>query len=96
MLTTITPTRRGLLPADALSAPWRALAHAADALKRRWQRHRDRRATQHGLDALSPRLLRDLGVDRSEIPSLAVAAGGHGDSTRVRMTQLARRQSALL
>ena len=93
---TITPPRTGLAPLDALTAPWRALRAAADRLQRRWQRRRDRLATQRALDALNPQLLRDLGIDRSEIPSFAAAAGGPGDPTRVRTTHLARRLTALL
>jgi uncharacterized protein YjiS (DUF1127 family) len=93
---TLTPTRTGPALLDALAPAWRALCDAADDLQRRWQQRQDRLSTQRSLDELSPQLLRDLGIDRSDIDSIATAAAHGGDPTRVRMTQLARRLSVLL
>ena len=93
---TITPTRTGFAALDALTLPWRALGDAVAALRSDWRRRRSERATRVALDALDGHLLQDLGFDRSEIPSIAVAAGGYGDPTRVRTTQLARHLTALL
>lgn len=93
---TITPTRTGFAALDALALPWRAVGDAATALRDDWRRRRSARATRSALDALDAHLLQDLGIDRSEIPSIAAAAGGPGDPTRVRTTQLARRLTALL
>jgi uncharacterized protein YjiS (DUF1127 family) len=48
-----------------------------------WQRRRLERATLLSLAELDNRLLHDIGLDRSEIPSVAHALGG--DDTRRRL-----------
>jgi uncharacterized protein YjiS (DUF1127 family) len=92
---TITPTRIGS-PLAAIADAWQALRAAAADLAARWHRQQERAATERALRQLSPHLLRDLGLDCSEIDSIAAAAAAGGDRTRLRMTQLARRQSPLL
>ena len=68
----------------------RALRAALDG----WQRRRLQRATQVALAELDVRVLRDIGLDRSEIPSLALAAGV-GDETRIHVMHLVRRRTEL-
>jgi uncharacterized protein YjiS (DUF1127 family) len=59
-----------------------------------WQHRRLQRATHIALAALDARVLRDIGLDRSEIPSLALAAAV-GDETRIHVMQLVRRRTEL-
>lgn len=47
-----------------------------------WQRGRRRRAMQRELDALDERLLRDIGVQRSEVSSLVAELTGAAPATR--------------
>ena len=99
------------LPTATLAgAPWRglqslshwldaaclALGSAAERARTAWLQYQDCRATDivlHGLDA---RGLRDIGIARCEIPSIAAATGGFGDPTRVHATQQTRRLATLL
>lgn len=48
------------------------------SLRASWTRRRIERDTQAELDALDGRALHDLGLDRSQIPSLAAAAARFG------------------
>lgn len=65
---------------------------AARALIAHWHRLRERRATARAthlaLGALDDHLLRDLGIDRSDISSIATAAAGRGDLSRAVTTAL--------
>lgn len=90
---TLTPTRVSPWPQPALMLAWHSLRQHLATAVRRWQQARRAAATERALRELSPRLLHDLGLDSSEIPSTAHAAG-MGDATRVRMTQPARRLAA--
>lgn len=54
------------------------------AALRAWQRRRLQRATLLALAHLDARLLHDIGLDRSEIPSVAHAVAT-GDETRRRL-----------
>ena len=47
-------------------------------------RHR-RRSTIHALSALNDHLLKDIGIDRSEIDSFAAELTGHAEPSRMRL-----------
>lgn len=85
MQATLTPTRTGLPGTAAATDAWLHLRAAAGALLRAWYRAHERRQTERALRQLSPQLRRDLGLDLSDIPSIA-AAGVDGDPTRRRLT----------
>lgn len=57
-----------------------------------WQRRRLQRATYAALSGLDAHILRDIGIDPSEIPSIAHAAGA-GDATRIRFMQPVRHRA---
>jgi uncharacterized protein YjiS (DUF1127 family) len=82
MQATLTPTRTGFHFAAAATDAWQALRTAATTLAVAWYRAEERRRTERALRELSPYLLRDLGLDASDIPSIAAAVGGNGDTTR--------------
>ncbi len=70
-----------------------ATAALADALRRRAERQAIRRraqSTEQALAALDARTLRDLGVTRSEIRSVANEMAGDIDPTQRRLAQLHR------
>jgi uncharacterized protein YjiS (DUF1127 family) len=95
---TITPTRRSLLRTDLTAAAvdtLSALRRALAGVVARWLQERERRGTERALHRLSPYLLRDLGLDASEIASIAHAAGA-GDDTRLRLTRSASQDLARL
>jgi uncharacterized protein YjiS (DUF1127 family) len=77
---TITPTRTAPVLSIAAEQAWQALRDAALDLARAWSRRQQRRADERALRDLSPWLLRDLGLDPSDIPSIAAAGGS--DLTR--------------
>ncbi len=65
----------------------RTVGAVARRMYANWQRQRFARATNTALRELDPRMLRDLGFDRSEISSVAAEAAGQIDSTRARFAQ---------
>ena len=79
------PARRPA-PLGVVGRVFRALRKRVAALAAAWRRARDARATDEALQSLDDRALHDLGLDRSEISSLATRAGRRGDPTRVRMS----------
>jgi len=81
MQATLTPTRTGFDLAAALADGWQALRRTAAERLHAWQAAHERRQTERALRQLSPYLLRDLGLDHSDIPSIAATAG-YGDATR--------------
>lgn len=84
MQATLTPTRTGFDLAAPLAGGWRTLRSTAARLVLAWHAAHERRQTERALRHLSPYLLRDLGLDPSDIPSIA-AAGVDGDPTRRRL-----------
>ena len=58
---------------------------------RDWQRQRDRFATRRTLESLSDATLRDIGLSRSEIDSVAAELVGQAETTRRRTTPTAQR-----
>jgi len=60
-----------------------------------WRARQHERATARALADLDEPLLRDLGIDRSDIHSIAAATAGRGDFTRVITTRSMRRQAAM-
>jgi uncharacterized protein YjiS (DUF1127 family) len=61
------------------------LTAVSDAVRRvfgRWQRMQEERATHRALRALDTRTLRDLGLDTSELRSVAVELSGATNPTR--------------
>ena len=56
-----------------------------------WRRQRDQRATFNALRALDARTLRDLGIDPSELRSLAFELSGASDPARVHALAALRR-----
>lgn len=95
------PIHRPAGGADDIVASLSRLRRAAARLRRwlapladRWhaaaERHARRRFLRHtrlALQALPAHTLRDLGLDRSEIPSIAGEAAGECDATRARVAQ---------
>lgn len=65
--------------AAAIAASTRA---AVRRLLAAWRRWRDQQATLNALRALDARTLRDLGIDPSEVGSVAVELSGISDPTR--------------
>lgn len=55
----------------AVEPVWRVLAGHLGRCVADWQRHNEAAATARALRSLDDRMLRDLGIDRSELPSLA-------------------------
>lgn len=84
MQATLTPTRTGFLNlgvAAAVADAWLTLRSAAVTQLQAWHQAHEQRQTERALRQLSPWLLRDLGLDVSDIPSIAAATDG-GDATR--------------
>ncbi|MGA0610519.1 DUF1127 domain-containing protein [Caldimonas sp. KR1-144] len=71
------------------------LASLARAGLAHWRRRRERLATARALAELNEHLLRDLGLDRSDIDSVAGATAGRGDWTRVVTTPSLPRRRAV-
>ena len=82
MQATLTPTRTGFDPIAALADGWQALRRTAAGHLHAWHAAHERHQTERALRQLNPWLLRDLGLDPSDISSIAAAAGSHGDLTR--------------
>jgi uncharacterized protein YjiS (DUF1127 family) len=82
MQATLTPTRTGFDLAATLADAWLAVRTATTNLALAWYRAEERRRTERALRELSPYLLRDLGLDSSDIPSIAAACDTHRDTTR--------------
>ena len=68
-------------PAVAMSL-WRSWRTAFEQARQRWRRQQDAARTARALQHLDERTLRDLGLHRSEIPSLAAALDGSARATR--------------
>lgn len=66
---------------------FRALVDHVATMVADWRRARLASATDAALQSLDDRALHDIGLDRSEISSLAASAGRDGDPTRMRMSQ---------
>ncbi|MBL8347031.1 MAG: DUF1127 domain-containing protein [Rubrivivax sp.] len=82
-----TARQDGLAPAGARLFA-RVLAWLAQAAERRgqqWARARERRLTEHALHQLDGHTLRDIGLSRSEISSMAAEAAGEVEATRSRV-----------
>ena len=65
--------------------PWQPVAGLIAGMRRAltaWRRHRAARATEVALHELDDRALRDLGLDPSEIRSVASEVAGLADPTR--------------
>jgi uncharacterized protein YjiS (DUF1127 family) len=81
------PTTVSLRPSPALALErlWRQAArlvrHARDA----WHRRRAERAAFEALNSLDARLLRDIGLDRSELSSVAAELNGDHRPDRLRV-----------
>lgn len=82
MQATITPTRTGFDLTARLADGWRALCSAAAERVHAWHEGHERRQTERALRQLSPYVLHDLGVDASDIASIAAFSGTHADDTR--------------
>lgn len=78
----------GAVPAVPAPLLRRAVLALRDAMRRLAMEHRRRRlerATLLTLQSLDARTLRDLGFDRSEMPSIANGLLGEADVTRARI-----------
>ena len=82
----VDPARVGVT--DTLVAVARAAVRTLRVALVRWRQRRRARMTDEALSGLDDRALRDLGLDRSEISSVATGIGRRGDSTRARMWQV--------
>jgi len=69
---------------DAAVAAMRAVAAFLRGIEARGRRRRQARAYGEALRELDDRTLRDLGIDRSEIGSVACEVAGLTDATRLR------------
>ena len=69
-----------------------AILHAARSLLRRfaaaWRSRRLAKQSYTALQSLDARTLRDMGLDRSEITSIAAEIAGQAERTRLRVTSL--------
>lgn len=86
-------TRLSLERGALRSCVHRVTVALADALRRRAERQAIRgrvQSTEQALAALDARTLRDLGVTRSEIRSVATEMAGDFDPTQRRLAQLHR------
>ena len=85
---TVPATPLFTLPLRRPRPGWLRLARGNLALAlQRWRRERDAAHTRQSLARLDDRTLRDLGFDRSEIPSLAAELGDPGRVERQRVLQ---------
>jgi uncharacterized protein YjiS (DUF1127 family) len=87
MQATLTPTRTGFQLAAAAADAWLALRAATARRLQAWREAHERRQTERALRQLSPWLLRDLGLDASDIPSIAAATDGADATRRLLMVQ---------
>ena len=67
-----------------------AVSAAAHRLYASWSRARSARATYRALRELDTRTLHDLGLDRSEMRSVAAEIAGESDRTRVQALRTLR------
>ena len=81
------PVDDSLNVGERIAAAIRALGAAAREARARYQRIRHARAVCAALRGLDDHILRDLGIDRSEISSVAAEAAGHAEITRIRVLQ---------
>lgn len=68
--------------AEIIAALMTAMNDAIRGAIGRWERIRSERETFHALQALDARTLRDLGMDASELRSVAMEVSGATDPTR--------------
>lgn len=68
-----------------------AIAAGLVAAWRDWQRQRDREAVRRTLDSLSDATLRDIGLARAELGSVAAELVGQAETTRRRITPTGQR-----
>jgi uncharacterized protein YjiS (DUF1127 family) len=73
--------------ADALVAGYGALADRLSRLRAAYLQHSEARATDRALRGLDARMLRDIGLDRSEIGSIAAEAAGLAAFSRIQLLQ---------
>ena len=81
------PARQPEALSVIVARAWRVLVHYVGALMADRRRARLARDTDAALRTLDDRALHDLGLDRSEISSIAAAHGRRRDTTRVRMSR---------
>lgn len=81
-----TAARPQALPAFSSTAPWIALPASARRFAAAIARLRATAAQRHALQSLDARTLRDIGLDRSEIDSVAAESAGSAPLTRRRVT----------
>lgn len=70
---------------EIISAMLQTVADAMRPVITRWRQKQQARAAYRTLRALDTRTLRDLGIDRSELLSVATEIAAGGASTRVRI-----------
>jgi uncharacterized protein YjiS (DUF1127 family) len=75
---------RARLLGEFVAAAWRGTAATARRVLGAWQRRRQGRATYLALRGLDDRALRDLGMDRSEILSVAMYSERDDGTRRLR------------
>ena len=75
---------------DALAALFRSLAASGRRAIASWQRAREARATYRALSRLDARMLRDLGIERSEMASVAAEIAGESERTRIQALRTLR------
>ena len=75
---------RSLMLGDIIIAVFRAAGASARQAYARYRQRQEARATCAALRDLDDRMLRDLGLDRSEITSIAAEMTGEAEHTRVR------------
>jgi uncharacterized protein YjiS (DUF1127 family) len=74
---------RSRMIGEALLAAMSAIARLARRARDAYHAQRRAASTRMKLGELDDRMLRDLGLDRSEIPSLGAEIGGQAERTRV-------------
>jgi uncharacterized protein YjiS (DUF1127 family) len=73
-----------------LAALFRSLAASGRRAIASWRRARETRATYHELSRLDARTLRDLGIERSGMGSVAAEIAGESDRTRIQALRTLR------
>ena len=78
--------RRGRALGTFIASAARACVVLLGNALARYRRNREARRTYDALRQLDDRMLRDLGLDRSEMTSVAAEVAGHAEYARVRGT----------
>jgi uncharacterized protein YjiS (DUF1127 family) len=80
-------SQRALVLGELAAVEVQAVAEAAHALVQRYRRMRRAAAAREALRQLDDRTLHDLGIDRSEIASIAAESAGAAEQSRTQVVR---------